>query len=287
MIRVDRSTAPVPPDLDGDASTGGKERKKTLEFYALPENREKPYDGYAAYKSESVVRSLAALFHGKCAYCESRYDHVQPMDVEHFRPKGGVAVEDPETGKPRLRRPGYYWLAATWENLLPSCIDCNRERTHEFDGEEAGKSGKANKFPLGGRKRSDLAPGCEKSEAVLLLDPCADDPDRHLEFTEEGVVAPAVSGGRASRKGKISIEVYGLQRKTLVQVRRDRALALRAQIERVKFLERKAGEYRDDSDFWNELAREIAVLKGLLQSDQPYAGMSRQLVRRLYGPVPF
>ena len=288
MIRVDRHAAPVPPDLDGDTSAGGKERRKTLDFYADPQNREKPYEHYAAYKARSVIEALEKLFRGKCAYCESRYDHLQPVDVEHFRPKGGIAVVEPKTGKMSLQRPGYYWLAASWENLLPSCIDCNRERTHEFpDEEEPGKAGKANKFPLGGKKPPDLVPGCEKGEQALLLNPCADDPDRHLEFTVEGVVAPVVSGGRSSRKGKASIEVYGLQRKPLVQVRRDRALALRAQIERVRFLERKVNEYRDDPEFWRELSREIGLLKGLLQSDQPYAGMARQLVRRLYGPVPF
>jgi uncharacterized protein (TIGR02646 family) len=287
MIRVDRKAVPVPADLDGDGSLGGKERKKTLDFYADPQNGEKPYEHYAAYKAKSVIEALEKLFRGKCAYCESRYDHLQPVDVEHFRPKGGVAVADPTTGKMRLQRPGYYWLAAIWENLLPSCIDCNRERTHEFsDEEEPGKSGKANKFPLAG-KRPKLVQGCEQGEKTLLLDPCQDDPDRHLEFTEEGAVRPALSKGRPSRHGKASIEVYGLQRKPLMQVRRDRALMIRAQIERIRFLEGKANQYRDDPDFWDAFAREIALLKGLLQAEQAYAGMARQLVRRLYGPVPF
>ena len=65
---------------------------------------------FAAYKADDVREALTRLFRGKCAYCESRYAVTQPMDVEHWRPKGGVEEEDVD-GKTRLG-PGYPWLAA-------------------------------------------------------------------------------------------------------------------------------------------------------------------------------
>lgn len=282
MIRVDRAAVPVPADLDGDDSAGGKELKKVLDFYAKPANREAAFEKYEAYKSESVLSALRRLFHGKCAYCESWYKATQPVDVEHFRPKGGVAVVDAATGRPKLLKPGYYWLAARWDNLLPSCIDCNRERTQELEGEDPVKTGKANKFPLASKRRA-ARPGEETREKPLLLDPCNDDPDQHLEFLPEGVVRPALDGrSRPSRKGGASIEVYGLQRLGLVQLRRDRAIEVKAQIRRVQDLEDWVDRYPDDPKFLDRLAEEIAILKGYMEPDRPYAGMARQLIRALY-----
>lgn len=50
-----------------------------------------------------------------------------PLDVEHFRPKSEIDEVDPATFRPVPGRaptaPGYYWLAAAWSNLLPSCIE--------------------------------------------------------------------------------------------------------------------------------------------------------------------
>ena len=43
---------------------------------------------------------------------------------------------------------GYYWLAATWPNLLLSCADCNRPRTQDDCDGNARVIGKANFFPL-------------------------------------------------------------------------------------------------------------------------------------------
>src|SRR5688500_10656800 len=121
MIPVDRSKVPPPSDLFGPDSPGDNESIRVVGFYTDPANKEASFT-YAAYKLPTVKEAIQTLFHGKCAYCESNYTNVHPVDVEHFRPKGRIVVE----GKPS--KPGYYWLAARWENLLPSCIDCNRER---------------------------------------------------------------------------------------------------------------------------------------------------------------
>lgn len=280
MIRVDRGAVPVPGDLDGEDSPGGRERRKTLEHFSDPAQLEEPYDGYSAYKAESVKKALKELFHGKCAYCESRYAPVHPVDVEHFRPKGGVADLDPATGKMALERPGYYWLAASWENLLPSCIDCNRERTHEFPDEPPGKSGKANRFPLSGARRA-RAPGCERREKPLLLNPCEDDPDEHLEFTEAGVVRPALDGRRRpSRRGEASIQVYGLQRNDLVAERSWWASMVLGQIQTVREAAERKLEHPEDPRCAEALRRELLSLQKYLNADRPYAGMARQLFRR-------
>ena len=48
--------------------------------------------------------------------------HIAYGDVEHYRPKAGYRqdAEDP------LGRPGYYWLAYEWSNLLFCCQICNQ-----------------------------------------------------------------------------------------------------------------------------------------------------------------
>ena len=47
--------------------------------------------------------------------------------MEHYRPKARVSTEQGD-------KPGYYWLAARWENLLPSCTDCNSPRKQVMAG---------------------------------------------------------------------------------------------------------------------------------------------------------
>lgn len=75
---------------------------------------------FKVYKRPEIKQLLQDMFHGKCAYCETFYSAAQPMDVEHYRPKGAASADDSHDG--------YWWLAMKWDNLLPSCIGCNRKR---------------------------------------------------------------------------------------------------------------------------------------------------------------
>ncbi|MBA2460753.1 MAG: hypothetical protein H0V45_03135 [Actinobacteria bacterium] len=210
MIHVQQP--PVPASLAGPNSAGERERAKVTAFYGITTNSAEPFD-FAAYKGDDVKRTLTTSFHGKCAYCEGPFEGTAPVDVEHWRPKGGYVVVG------GLRKPGYYWLAAEWANLLPSCIDCNRERTQDFPDEPAHLSGKSNKFPIVTESRRATAVGEESRERPLLLHPYFDDPDEHLEFLAEGLIRARKRGSRRSRKGAKSIEVYGLQRHGLVNRR--------------------------------------------------------------------
>jgi uncharacterized protein (TIGR02646 family) len=67
----------------------------------------------SVYGAKSVKKTLLTAQHGKCAFCESKFEHVAFGDVEHFRPKGGWIQTDGD----QLTRPGYYWLAYEWSNL--------------------------------------------------------------------------------------------------------------------------------------------------------------------------
>ncbi|MGN6814526.1 MAG: HNH endonuclease, partial [Solirubrobacterales bacterium] len=161
MIAVERG--PCPESLAGSRSAGGIERKKALRFFSDGERRRRAFP-FRAYKGDDVKAALTTMFGPKCAYCESDVCAVGPPDTEHYRPKAEIEIEG------QRRRPGYYWLACDWENLLPSCYDCNRRRYQETT---AGRrlSGKGNLFPLEDESMRAVGPGDEILEEPFLIDP--------------------------------------------------------------------------------------------------------------------
>lgn len=262
MIEVKRIPGAEPASLHKTYNDGRTELDRATTHY-IDDNNPDSF-GFDRYRSADVKQALDEIFHGKCAYCESFYAKTQPVDVEHYRPKGKVDGEDDHRG--------YWWLAMDWKNLVPSCIDCNRKRKQRSpkpdqqgsmvalneDGDFARgktfKTGKQSAFPLtSGSARAkwdvngkavDL--GVEKR---LLLDPTRDAPDDHLVFhvargepekmvsivypkplaAGDELVLPVLGGPEAvaenagennvSAIGAVSIQVYGLNRLSLVQAR--------------------------------------------------------------------
>lgn len=144
-----------------------------------------------AFEGHEVVKDdLFAMQARKCCYCEKLEEQPKYRDVEHFRPKST-----------------YWWLAWTWENLLFSCIDCNREYKRE-------------QFPLAPGSTALVAeqapPG---GEAPRLIDPCdaAVDPFDEIEFRRERVQSNErwVPYGLTPR-GSETIRVCGLDRHGLL-----------------------------------------------------------------------
>ena len=149
---------------------------------------------------------LIALFHGKCAYCESAFEVVSFGDVEHYRPKGRVDEED-QNGmtQPINGHHGYYWLAYAPMNLLPACSRCN------------GRGGKMNLFPLADPTQRVPDPaGPLDRESPLLLNPYQDFPEKHLRNSGS---EKRTGESEFSSSGTTSITVYGLDRSTLTDRR--------------------------------------------------------------------
>jgi uncharacterized protein (TIGR02646 family) len=271
VIRVKRPR--TPRSLSGVKSPGGIERRKAIAFFRPKKNRELAYDKFVAYKGVDVIRTMERAFHGKCAYCESVYRATQPVDVEHYRPKGAITIDK------KLSKPGYYWLAATWSNLLPSCIDCNRARTQEFENVESHLAGKANMFPVPDETRRARKPDLERREPRLLLHPYFDEPTEHLVFAEKGEVkARRDPHGNVSPMGVVSIDVCGLNRKGLTDERakvqgRIEGLIVKAKRQALSF-----HRYPNDPDIRANLVDMIAELKGYCLAANEYAGMARQII---------
>jgi uncharacterized protein (TIGR02646 family) len=271
MIRLRAGRAPAVLTQAGAA--GARERAAAIAFFQDDLNRERAFN-FRVYKHSEVVTALTVRFNGKCAYCESRWRAVAPVDVEHYRPKGGVVING------ELTKPGYYWLAGDWWNLLPSCIDCNRARTQEFPNMEPHLSGKANQFPIANEQHRAHEPDGERAEQRLLLHPYLDRPDKHLEFIDEGLVRPALNrSGRPSPKGAASIDVYGLNRQGLVEERTGYLLRIRG-LMRLIDQQTLVLQATGDAQAREVLAGLIAELERYGGDDQPYAGMVRQFIGR-------
>lgn len=242
MIKVDRSNSP-PDSLKKKYRDDKTELDRVID-HIVATGSPKGFE-YSRYKSSDVKTLLEQAFHGKCAYCESPYGVTQPVDVEHFRPKGKVEG---------VEHAGYWWLAMDWDNLLPSCIDCNRRRGQEVadpadDAQSTvkGNAGKKDLFPLKAGavhahielndatvaglvealSKSDLL---DKDEAArLLIDPTREDPNEFLEFRSAGYDPDGVNDMRSWARPRVgtsnpdkaeqSIAIYGLNRLALLQAR--------------------------------------------------------------------
>jgi hypothetical protein len=277
MRSVDRSQVSVPTCLESADKLGKTERDRARDH----QNDANPAKGsfaFAAYKHDEIKRKLSTLFHGKCAYCETFFSASAPVDIEHYRPKASVS-EDPA-------HPGYWWLAMSWDNLLPSCIDCNRRRKQRVpsastsleelyanSGADGGgisstHMGKQDSFPIRDNDKRLAAESYSYSnEEPLLLNPAQDDPREHLRFHIDrtsplSLVLPGNAPGKTSEQGAVSIQTYGLNRLGLVQ---DRTRLLR----RLEFL----------GDLTLELGEIIDDLETLPASTTPGTTLPRALKR--------
>jgi uncharacterized protein (TIGR02646 family) len=284
VIRVDRTRVQAPAVLTDARSKGVREAtrvRRSLDKWVA--DGKPPEDWtfkFAVYREREIKDALTELFHGKCAYCETRYAASQPMDVEHWRPK--AQVQD-AAGPPV--RPAYHWLAASWTNLLPSCIDCNRRRIQvDVLAGRTHAIGKQDQFPLdAGSARATSAAGIA-SEVPLLLDPCADDPESFLDCTEDGLIISRATGGLVRRRAEASIQVYALNRNGLVFERKELLRRIRLRIARVAQLLRLLDDLPPTDpvalildEILAEDMRELARMRG---NDQPYSLLARRLIDR-------
>jgi uncharacterized protein (TIGR02646 family) len=197
MIRIRKKTiAPVPTILQ----TKGKTATAILieRFNTGDKNFESSdFDG-GIYGHPEVKQALAEIQHGKCCFCESKIRHTSFGDVEHYRPKAGW-IQDNET----LNKPGYYWLAYEWDNLLLSCQLCNQRY-------------KKNYFPLISGSRRALSHNDNISfEQPLFIHPVNDDIENLITFKEE--IPLAVN---TNPRGVETISKLGLDRESLNEQRR-------------------------------------------------------------------
>ncbi|MGE7923340.1 retron system putative HNH endonuclease [Viridibacillus arvi] len=126
-----------------------------------------------------LYEKLLANFNHQCAYCENSFDTAY---IENYRPKTL-----------------YPQLAYDWNNLLPVCRACSITRRDIF--------------PIDGLSSQNRLQIDISNEKPLLLNPTIDEPEKHLQFSENGKVMAK------TRRGNETIEVLNLNREVLVKKR--------------------------------------------------------------------
>jgi 5-methylcytosine-specific restriction endonuclease McrA len=197
------------------------------------------------YASKSVKSELEECQHGKCGYCEAvipkpyAYSHV-----DHWRPKSSSRQElDDE----RVR-PGYYWLAYTWDNLVLSCLFCNSNKNDLFPLDDPAQRARHHGMPI-----DDETPG--------ILKPDGDrDPREHITFHEEVPVGLTPLGRTTIAVLGLAKEAHEPRRTHLNKIRKKREMYLKL----MNSVDPTARHYA-------ELAR-TAVLQAT-RPEEPYSAM--------------
>lgn len=225
-----KGTRPAAPACLSNKATEA-EMLKASKYYELNPART-PAFRFEAYRAGDVKEALGSMFNGKCAYCESQFIN-HGVHVEHFRPKGGV---QPQRGA--AMQAGYWWLASHWENLLPTCIDCNTEATHALPDGTKRVVGKGNYFPLPAGQQHAKTQGYLHGETPLLINPATVNPLHYLEFSlassrngTYSLIRPRALDPGGKIRAELSIDAYALNRHRLVLARTSRLKELEADLQ--------------------------------------------------------
>jgi len=160
-------------------------------------------------EGDDVYEALSELFHGKCAFCETR-GHLR---ARYFRPER----EAEPLARSEYAHLYYTWLRTDWGNVYLVCGDCS--------------AAAGNRFPTIRPDRGPL-PTLDQLESFanegfglwrfghrdrrLLLDPCADRAfSGHLGLARSGRIEAF------TRKGAETIGTFDLDRSDLVRSRAD------------------------------------------------------------------
>jgi uncharacterized protein (TIGR02646 family) len=199
VIRIHRP-ATVPAILTRAAARAAAMHRAYLADRGAYRRGDQSFEFEKHYADPSVKAALRTAQHDKCAFCESKVSHVAFGDVEHFRPKAGFRQR--RAGP--LKRPGYYWLAYAWENLIFACEVCNRREKQSW-------------FPVErGSVRARSPRHAIVRERPRFVDPASEPPEAHLTFREHCAIP--VNG---SKRGKITLRGLGLNRPALRARRED------------------------------------------------------------------
>ncbi|MBP6456030.1 MAG: hypothetical protein KA275_04805 [Chitinophagaceae bacterium] len=193
MIKISKTINDAPNDLLE------KGKIATEELCKLYNEGEREFKNINSKIYGLAKPKLKELQFDKCCFCESKISHNSHGDVEHFRPKGGWVQENENQNKP-----GYYWLAYNWENLLLSCQICNQ-------------SFKGNLFPLkDNSKRAKSHNDDISKEEPIFINPFLENPEEFIEFVYD---IPKAKNG--NDRGIKTIEKLGLDREQLNERRRE------------------------------------------------------------------
>ncbi len=153
-------------------SPGGKGWASARDILASKLQDEHAPCTFPPHWNEADVRGALLAMQGPlCAFCSTEITIQERDDVEHFRPKKGVAEDK--------NHPGYWWLAYRFDNYLWCCQRCNRIE-------------KQNKFPLLDLDGHHIRYGERNrvgAEERIWVEPTIDPVDSWLTFDKDPIFA--------------------------------------------------------------------------------------------------
>jgi len=153
---------------------------------------------------DSLKWTLKEIYHQKCAFCEAPLDN-EVGDIEHFRPKNENKNESTKCNK----KFSYYWLAFSWDNLLPSCSRCNGKKSNCFDIE-------GQRVAYENEDLINLHSSIETynlKEKPKLLHPEYDVFESEIRFTKKGEIYSR------NKRVQYTVKTCNLNRKNLIKTR--------------------------------------------------------------------
>lgn len=205
MIYINKVGEPVPNVLstNGVAETQALCANYDADNTYFNDRSSKDLFKSSIYAHDDVKDVLVRIQNHKCCFCESRVTHISDGDVEHFRPKAGWSNVD-HRGKSILNKPGYYFLAYDWNNLMLSCLMCNQRI-------------KRNNFPLLNEAHRTIVTHTYdvSRELSVFINPTLENPEAHITFYED-------SPQGISLRGKKTVEYLELDRFSLNEARKEK-----------------------------------------------------------------
>lgn len=215
MIKISRAAEPTILASRGKTQTDVEIAKVTANPSRFTDGIEKLEFDSTIYGHQSVKEALKTMQHEKCCFCESKITHIAHGDVEHFRPKAAWYSESIKG----LVRPGYFWLAYAWNNLLYCCQVCNQRH-------------KRNHFPLSDETSRCTYPNTAvHAESPLFINPADEEPNLYIGF--RGDAAYAIRG---QQKGIETIKGLQLNRKE-IRLRRSEKLEMLKMVYQIAMLQ--------------------------------------------------
>jgi uncharacterized protein (TIGR02646 family) len=219
--------------------------KSAARFFGIPleKRRQRRYNFHAAILIPGVRKALEMSFKGKCGYCEMPVEGSTGYEIDSFRPRSRAVNLDGT-----LLSDYYWWLVYEWDNLIFSCPTCNKLKGSRFPIE-------GTRVPIGEKSEEKLL-----EERPLLLDPCRDFPEEELIFDEKGKVASDIN------RGRVTIDVLGLNRSTLVEAR-----AAEFKLLHLEWKNLLSAEEHPDK-------KSRSLFSSLIHSSRPFLAMRRQFI---------
>lgn len=187
-------------------------------FTNIPENLKKKMNSH--YKHPDILNKLSDASNAKCAYCECIPGESSYIEVEHFEPKSL-----------------YPEKTYSWENLLPACSKCNRNKSN-FD-----------------------------TRVKPMINPSVDDPSGYLTYEFLSIKAINNNDDKANN----TINECDLNRPSLIDARSKIMTNLTLFIQRLEKCLKELNKSNENKKTINMLSNIIDELEISISSNKPYS----------------